>query len=176
MENYPSDTDVTLQATPASGSIFGGWNGGSCTGTQNTCTVSMTESKGVAATFIALAPDFRIMSIVLTPSTPTVHEQFTVKVTVKNEGTLAGGKGAALRLWDNQTTAPICSARSDAILWDMGNIPAGQSKALTFTRTAVAPSTAWEKKTLRVFVDGDCIIPESNEENNQATKLYSVHY
>jgi hypothetical protein len=47
---YPSDASVTLTASPASGSSFGGW-GGACTGTSATCTVSLASDQTVTATF-----------------------------------------------------------------------------------------------------------------------------
>jgi hypothetical protein len=47
---YASGTTVTLTATAASGSTFGGWSNG-CTGTSSTCTVSMTAARTVTATF-----------------------------------------------------------------------------------------------------------------------------
>src|SRR3972149_4782175 len=49
-EPYPNGTAVTLTATPAAGSIFGGWSGGGCTGTGS-CTVTMTVARTVTATF-----------------------------------------------------------------------------------------------------------------------------
>jgi hypothetical protein len=47
--NYSSGTSVTLTAAAASGSSFAGWSG-ACSGTGN-CTVSMTASRSVTATF-----------------------------------------------------------------------------------------------------------------------------
>jgi hypothetical protein len=41
---------VTLTATPAAGSTFGGWSGGGCSGT-GTCTVTMTAATSVTAEF-----------------------------------------------------------------------------------------------------------------------------
>src|SRR5215471_15362109 len=49
---YGSGTAVTLTATPATGSTFVGWSGGSCTGT-GTCTVTPTAATTVTATFNA---------------------------------------------------------------------------------------------------------------------------
>ena len=47
--NYSGGTSVTLTASAASGSTFGGWSG-ACSGTGN-CTVSMTAARSVTATF-----------------------------------------------------------------------------------------------------------------------------
>ncbi|HYD43534.1 MAG TPA: hypothetical protein VEB43_22075, partial [Anaeromyxobacter sp.] len=44
-----SGTTVTLTATPATGSTFGGWSG-ACTGTGS-CVVTMTAARAVTATF-----------------------------------------------------------------------------------------------------------------------------
>ncbi len=49
-EPYNHGTLVTLTATPADGSVFTGWSGGGCTGT-NTCTVEITAATTVTATF-----------------------------------------------------------------------------------------------------------------------------
>lgn len=51
-EGYVSGTSVTLTATAATGSTFAGWSG-ACSGTNPTCTVSMTAARTVTATFNA---------------------------------------------------------------------------------------------------------------------------
>src|SRR5436190_1046919 len=48
--SYPSDTPVTLTATPAVGSVFTGWSGGGCTG-SDPCVVTVTAATTVTATF-----------------------------------------------------------------------------------------------------------------------------
>lgn len=50
--SFASGTSVTLTATPANGSSFAGWSG-ACSG-AGTCTVPMTSSQSVTATFSAL--------------------------------------------------------------------------------------------------------------------------
>ena len=50
--NFTSGTTVTLTATPAGGSAFGGWFG-PCTVSTNSCTVTMDAAKQVYATFNA---------------------------------------------------------------------------------------------------------------------------
>jgi len=47
---YSSDTIVTLTATPAAGSIFAGWSGGTCTGT-GVCAFVVYADTSVTATF-----------------------------------------------------------------------------------------------------------------------------
>lgn len=49
-EAYTAGTAVTLTATPATGSTFGGWSG-ACSGTASTCSVSMNASSYVTAAF-----------------------------------------------------------------------------------------------------------------------------
>ena len=48
--SFSGGTSVTLTATPASGSIFAGWNGSGCTGTGS-CTVQVNDNRSVTATF-----------------------------------------------------------------------------------------------------------------------------
>lgn len=49
---FTPNTVVTLTATPAAGSLFSGWSG-ACTGSANTCPVTMDAAKNVTATFTA---------------------------------------------------------------------------------------------------------------------------
>lgn len=62
-EAYASGTTVTLTAVPASGYAFKGW-GGACAGTSPNCSVAMTATRSVTATFEA---------IVTTPINPTTY-------------------------------------------------------------------------------------------------------
>ncbi len=49
-EDYASGTQVTLTASPNSGTTFLGWSGGGCTGT-GTCTLTLTDDTTVTASF-----------------------------------------------------------------------------------------------------------------------------
>ena len=53
--NFTTGTVVTLTAYPASGYTFTGWSGGGCSGT-GTCSVSMTTSQYVTASFSSGTP------------------------------------------------------------------------------------------------------------------------
>jgi endoglucanase len=57
--SYNSGTSVTLTATPASGSTFGGWIG-ACSGTATTCVVSMTAARAVTAAFNSSTTSFTL--------------------------------------------------------------------------------------------------------------------
>jgi len=50
--NYPDNSQVTLNATPASGWAFSGW-GGACSGTGS-CNLTITQNTNVSATFYQL--------------------------------------------------------------------------------------------------------------------------
>ena len=51
---FDDGVGVTLTATPAAGSTFGGWSGGGCSGT-GTCAVTMSSDQTVTATFNPVA-------------------------------------------------------------------------------------------------------------------------
>lgn len=44
-------TDVVLSASPGAGSVFTGWSGGGCTGDSATCTVRVSDTTSVGASF-----------------------------------------------------------------------------------------------------------------------------
>jgi RHS repeat-associated protein/uncharacterized repeat protein (TIGR02543 family) len=52
--DFAPNTQVTLTASPASGSTFGGWSG-ACTGSALACTVTLDQARSVNATFSAPA-------------------------------------------------------------------------------------------------------------------------
>ena len=54
--DFADRTVVTLSATPAAGSAFVGWSGGSCSGAASTCVVTMAAAASVTATFDLTAP------------------------------------------------------------------------------------------------------------------------
>jgi hypothetical protein len=82
--SFPVDETVSLTATPATGSTFAGWSG-ACGGTATTCTILMSESRSVTATF---GPDLQL------------------SVTVNGNGNVSGESGAI----NCGTGATICSA------------------------------------------------------------------
>jgi len=65
--NFATGSQVVLSATAGAGSSFTGWSGGGCSGSASTCTVTMSSSQNVTATFsvIQSAPQ---LSVVVTGS------------------------------------------------------------------------------------------------------------
>ena len=54
--SFPSNTSITLTATPAAGSTFGGW-GGACAGSLSTCTLAAgTSTLSISAVFNTTTP------------------------------------------------------------------------------------------------------------------------
>lgn len=49
--SFTEGAQVTLTATPGSGSTFAGWSGGGCSGTATTCIVTLNTSPSVTAIF-----------------------------------------------------------------------------------------------------------------------------
>ncbi len=60
-------SQVTLNATPATGSTFAGWSGGGCSGTGS-CTVTMNSDQQVIATFSTNAPPQEALQVSLSGS------------------------------------------------------------------------------------------------------------
>jgi hypothetical protein len=122
-----------------------------------------------AYTVAAPAADFVVTALVPTPSGPVAGGTFSVAVTVKNQGTLAGIPGT-LQVWANQPNAQACGAVGNKSVV-LASLAAGASRTVTLTGL---PAGVVGAKTLRAFVDGTCATAEPNEPDNQATKAYTV--
>jgi Divergent InlB B-repeat domain/Bacterial Ig domain/Glucodextranase, domain B len=68
--DYTSGTSVTLTATPDSGSSFASW-GGACSGTNNTCTITMNQAQNVTAAFNTNLPPADTTPPTISISSPT---------------------------------------------------------------------------------------------------------
>ena len=58
--SFPSGTNITLTAAAANGSVFAGWSGGGCSGTNATCSLTLTASTSLSATFNSTAQSFSL--------------------------------------------------------------------------------------------------------------------
>jgi hypothetical protein len=127
-EAFAAGTEVTLTASPASGSTFGGWSG-ACTGT-GTCKVTMSQTRSATATFTAESkpPAAGTASVAHTAKVKGGKAQ--LKLTCKGEGPCKG----SLKL-----TAKIKSG--------------GKTKTLTIGKASFSLA-AGASKTLKVKLSG----------------------
>jgi len=89
---FPSGTQISLVATPETGSTFGGWTG-ACSGTDpSTCVVTLTSDQSVSATF-NLASDFS-----MTPASTSLSVKRGSLVTDVLTFTAQGGFQGAISL------------------------------------------------------------------------------
>lgn len=91
---YDAGTSVTVTATALSGSIFVGWSG-ACTGTQATCTLTLTSNQAATGTF-----QLGAVSITANPNVPRFNVSrsgssctWTVTVTPRIAFTVNSGSG-----------------------------------------------------------------------------------
>ena len=88
--SYANGTSVTLTASPASGSTFGGWSG-ACSGTGS-CTVAMSSARSVTATFAAASNPGGTTATYGNGGNPWAVGAATRRIEAENYDT--GGEGA----------------------------------------------------------------------------------
>jgi hypothetical protein len=91
--DYTSGTSVTLTATPDSGSSFSSW-GGACSGTNNTCTITMNQAQNVTAGFNTNPPPTDTIPPTISISSPT-NNSIIITDTVTVNGTANDNVGVA---------------------------------------------------------------------------------
>ncbi len=170
---YTYGTRVTLTASAASGSVFGGWSGGGCTGT-GTCSVTLNAATGVTATFNPATstsrPDLIVSSLSI-PSTVYRGGSYTLSFGVKNQGSVTS---AATQLRIHMSVNSSLSS-DDALLQtrSLSTIAAGAtvSRTLTGTIPSGAPAGVYY---MILAVDPNGAVAESNEGNNTLVRAITV--
>jgi uncharacterized repeat protein (TIGR03803 family) len=149
--SYPPNTQVTLNATPGQGWVFGGWNG-ACLGTGS-CTVTMTQPLSVdaifsqAQQFVAATPcrliDTRLTGGPIPGGTyrsfpipqeggcniPTTAAAYSLNVSVVPQGPLG-----YLTIWPTDEVRPVVATLNSLdgrIKADAAIVPAGTSGAVS---------------------------------------------
>lgn len=117
----------------------------------------------------APAAELSIVSVALSPVNPAVGTTYSATVTVKNTGT--AGVGGNLEVWThNPGIQQYCGAVGNA-RQAVANVGTNLTVTKTFTGL-VAGAGATNTRTFRAYVDSACVTKETNEFNNQLTKLY----
>jgi hypothetical protein len=136
-EAYPAGTAVTLTATPAAGSTFGGWTGGGCGG-SGTCTVTVTATTTVTATFTAAGsgpPAFTVGTAAASPNPVNRGQSTTITTTITNTGGPASGilvdmevySAANVKVHQQVTTNQAFAAGQSRTFQWTWTVPAGQA-------------------------------------------------
>jgi hypothetical protein len=134
---YASGTSVTLTATPAAGSVFGGWSGGGCSGTGS-CTTIVSGSSTITATF-------NVTGLGVTFTSPASGATVRGSTTVTLSAT--GGSGFTYRVAVDGVTAYTGGAPS--FTWDTRPVGDG-AHTLTGVVTDSLGRTASTSRTVTV--------------------------
>lgn len=141
---FPTDTSITLTATPFAGIKFAGW-GGACTGTNTSCTVLMSEAKNVTATFTVSAN----ITIVGGAGSLTVNA---------DPGGLSActGRGCTKTVNYNGTLTFVANAPAGYVFagWSGACSPAGSNPNCALSMTATLFVTATFRNALTVLKAG----------------------
>lgn len=100
------------------------------------------------------------------PSTPTVGKPVTMTVNVLNQGTLAAER-VLIRVMD--VTDGASEILGEQLI--TGTVPVGEGTEISMTLSTEGREGS---RTIQVTADPDNAIEESNEEDNQATKVLTV--
>ena len=127
--SYNSGTVVTLTATPAAGSSFGGWSGAGCSGT-NACSVTMTAAQNVTATFnhnsYTVTPTAGTGGNVSPSTAQTVNSGTTAQFTITPNSGYATSSTVG-------GTCPQGSWNTGNTIWTTGAITANCTVNFSFT-------------------------------------------
>jgi len=137
--NFAKTSNVTLTATPDSGSAFSGW-AGACSGT-GTCTVTMDAAKTVTASFNLTPPPAPALTINPVTS-PTTQRNQTLS------GTMASGTTISVSVNGIATAGSVTYPTPTTWSCGIAYLVAGNN-----TVTVAATDTLGGKKTVDVFIN-----------------------
>jgi len=139
---FTAGSTVTLTATAATGSTFGGW-GGACSGTVATCTVTMSAAQTVTATFSQVAQTFALTVATAGTGTGSVTSS-PAGITCPGACTNSYASGTVVTLTATPATGSTFAGWSGACTNATGTcavtLSAAQSVTATFNTTAAASS------------------------------------
>ncbi len=144
----------TLTATPEEGSVFSGWSGGTCSGTEPTCVVTVSDDASIFGQFEL---DDVVERFTLTTANETVGGEATGTIT--GEG-IACGRDCRETYDDGTRVTLVATPFAGSVFagWTGACRGSGATCLLTITRDANA-TARWEPETeefpLSVTIDGE---------------------
>jgi len=164
--SFASGTTVTLTATPSGSSSFAGWSGDcAAAGTASTCTLTMTSSRTVTATFSSPALPDLVAAINPIPSTGTVGGSLQLSASVVNQGAVSAGAFRLGVYFSSNTTITTLD-----VLFATCNVPglAAGASFLCSGPVTIPSSLSPGVYFVGVIADDQGAVAESNEANNTA--------
>ena len=155
-------TQVTLTATPASGSTFGGW-GGACSGTATTCTITMNNPQGVGVTYTFTLVSEQLSVTVAGTGTGTVT---SVPSGVNCTGTAGTDTGTCSPSFGYDTSVTLTAVpATGSVFSSWSGACTGTATTCTVTMSAAESTTATftyvGTSTLTVAVTGSGTVTDS---------------
>ncbi len=153
---------ITLTATADPGSTFVGWSD-HCTGSSNTCTVTMSQPRWTTAHFASNLPDL-LVTEVLSPASGEAGELIEIMIDIANQGAAdVGTFFAGIYLSTDSTITP---SDINTNSWCQINALAAGASALCGGPIQVPASVPDGDYYLGAYADPANAIAESNETNN----------
>jgi hypothetical protein len=131
--SFPPGTSVTLTASAASGSSFGGWGGAGCSGVE-ACTYTANADEIITATFNSLSPpDFSLSATAFTPASIPAGGSSTLTLSASALSGFTTSVSLTCLVTPSSALAPKCASNPSSLT--PGN-------SATITVTTIAPSRA----------------------------------
>jgi hypothetical protein len=140
-QQYPASTAVGLTATPAAGSTFAGWTGGGCSG-AGPCTVTLTASATITATFQAAAPP------AVTFTSPAAGA--TVKGTITVTLAASGGSGSGYTYRVSVDGSPAYAGTNPTFSWNTTTVADGGRTLSAIVTDSAGRASAPATRTVTV--------------------------
>ena len=147
--NFPQGRAIRLQATPAAGHSFDGWQSDACPDPQaSTCSFTLNASSRVTAQFSGLGEGATISALTSLQTPLTVEPLAPVQVQAIGQESYALQANGQLWRWGQSSSAPV----TKLFMSDVASFAAGQSHGLAIKKDGTL--WAWGNNSVGQLGDG----------------------